>query len=204
MLIHILRHGETTFNKLGIVQGSGVDTDLNETGLEQAQAFYNHYKDLDFQLVVTSALKRTHQTVASFIAAGIPWVQTPDINEISWGEHEGIQSTPETMATYHYMINEWQSGNLHAAIPGGESAHQLSERLQRFIDWLHTRPADRLLVCSHGRTMRALITLLKAQPLTTMEGTRHVNTGCYIAKLQDGQFIFEAENSVEHLNGILV
>ena len=31
--IYIIRHGETDFNRMNIVQGNGVDTDLNETGL---------------------------------------------------------------------------------------------------------------------------------------------------------------------------
>jgi len=40
--IYFIRHGETEYNKLGIVQGSGVDSELNENGRAQAQAFYNH------------------------------------------------------------------------------------------------------------------------------------------------------------------
>ena len=36
--IFIIRHGETELNRLGIVQGSGVDAGLNDTGQQQAQA----------------------------------------------------------------------------------------------------------------------------------------------------------------------
>ena len=38
--IYLIRHGETDFNRQGIVQGSGVDSDLNELGLAQAEAFF--------------------------------------------------------------------------------------------------------------------------------------------------------------------
>ena len=38
--IYIIRHGETELNRLGIVQGRGVDSDLNDTGRAQAEAFY--------------------------------------------------------------------------------------------------------------------------------------------------------------------
>jgi len=41
--IYIIRHGETDLNRLGIVQGRGMDTSLNEKGLEQAEAFYQAY-----------------------------------------------------------------------------------------------------------------------------------------------------------------
>jgi probable phosphoglycerate mutase len=43
-LIYIIRHGETDFNKLGIVQGSGIDSDLNPRGVQQAANFYAFYK----------------------------------------------------------------------------------------------------------------------------------------------------------------
>jgi probable phosphoglycerate mutase len=71
--------------------------------------------------------------------------------------------------------------------------------LERFIAWLRTEPVERLLVCTHGRTLRALVTLLKGKSLSEMEATRHNNTGCYIFRIENGQFIFEVENSTEHL-----
>ena len=46
--IYITRHGQTDFNKKGIVQGSGVDSDLNETGRLQAEAFFKKFKDHPF------------------------------------------------------------------------------------------------------------------------------------------------------------
>lgn len=199
MTIYMLRHGETEYNRLGIVQGSGVNTDLNDTGREQAKAFFETYRELDFQLVVHSALKRSQQTVAPFIEMGIPTIENADINEIGWGDHEGKESSPERLEVYEWMINEWKMGNFKAALPNGESAEHLGERLERFINWLRTEPVERLLVCTHGRTLRALVTLLKGKSLSEMEATRHNNTGCYIFRIEHGQFIFEIENSTEHL-----
>eukprot|EP01036_Dinobryon_divergens_P048115 gene48115-64565_t len=81
--IYITRHGETEFNRLGIIQGSGVDSELNETGHLQAQLFYNHYKDTAFDKVYTSALQRTYQSVQRFIEElRIPYEQLPELNEI--------------------------------------------------------------------------------------------------------------------------
>jgi broad specificity phosphatase PhoE len=52
--LYIIRHGETELNRLGIVQGRGVNTDLNDTGRAQAAAFYERYKDIPFQKIYTS------------------------------------------------------------------------------------------------------------------------------------------------------
>ena len=59
MKIYMIRHGETDFNRTGIVQGSGVDSDLNQLGREQAQAFYEKYKDVRFDALYVSCLLYT-------------------------------------------------------------------------------------------------------------------------------------------------
>src|ERR1044072_8256544 len=90
--LYIIRHGETDYNKLGIVQGRGVNSDLNELGRQQGEAFYQYYKHVTFDRVYTSALKRTHQTVNRFIEEGIPWEQLPGLDELSFGIWEGKAS----------------------------------------------------------------------------------------------------------------
>jgi probable phosphoglycerate mutase len=64
---------------------------------------------------------------------------------------------------------------------------------------MKSQPAKNLLVCTHGRTMRALVTLMKNKELAQMEDTKHANTGCYIVRLQNNHFIFDVENSISHL-----
>jgi probable phosphoglycerate mutase len=199
MTLYILRHGQTELNRLGIVQGSGVDADLNETGYAQSRAFFEHHRHIDFDLVVTSRLRRTHQTVQGFLARNIPWVQTEDINEISWGIHEGQPFSPEQNERYHAMIAAWQAGDLDAAIHQGESARQLLERIERFVQWLHTRPERRILVATHGRAIRCLIACLKGLPPTAMEMMEHSNTGLYLAHRREGNWHFELENDTSHL-----
>ena len=200
MTLYILRHGQTEFNRLNIVQGSGVDADLNELGRKQAQAFYHAHQHIDFELIVTSKLRRTHQTVQGFIEKNIPWEQQEDVNEISWGIHEGMPQTPEQNERYFQMIEAWKKGNPHAAIQGGESAIQLSERIQRFISWIKTRSERRILVATHGRAMRCLVTCMKELPLTSMEDMQHNNTGLYLAHFREGKWVFEKENDLSHLS----
>ena len=61
--IFLVRHGQTDYNLKNIVQGRGVDSSINQTGRDQASKFYDKYGSLDFELVITSTLKRTKQTV---------------------------------------------------------------------------------------------------------------------------------------------
>ncbi|MFM8834340.1 MAG: histidine phosphatase family protein, partial [Cytophagales bacterium] len=71
--IYIIRHGQTDFNLRGIVQGSGVDSSLNDTGRAQANAFFQAYQHVDFDKIYTSKLVRTRESVQQFIGKGIPY-----------------------------------------------------------------------------------------------------------------------------------
>ena len=220
MTLYIIRHGETALNRQNIVQGSGVDSDLNGTGHEQARLFFNYYQNITFDLVVTSALKRTHQTVAPFLKhlslrkghlididstelAAIKdkkWLKMTELNEISWGINEGKTSSPGSEMFYKKLMEDWLSGVYDSRIEAGESAAELRERVQKFVDFIKKMPRkSNILVCTHGRTLLCLLTILNEHPLSKMNHFKHQNTGLYKVHLVDNEFIFELENDTQHL-----
>ena len=198
--IYFIRHGETDFNRKHIIQGSGVDSELNDLGHQQANAFHQHYQNLDFEIVLTSALQRTHQTVGPFIKKGISWEQHVDINELNWGVHEGRPSEPWMVEAYKKLIEEWKSGNFSAALEEGESAQSLAERCGRFVEHLKTRREKLILVCSHGRALRCLMCCVKGQHLREMESYSHSNTGLFKVHFEAGEYRVELENDTQHLS----
>ena len=197
--IYFIRHGQTELNRLRIVQGGGVDSSLNDTGRVQAQAFFEKYQHLDFEAVLTSKLKRTHETVAPFIERGLPWEQFAEINEMGWGVHEGKEGTPEMREEYVNLTAAWRSGDYSARIAEGESAKELGDRVSDFIEMLKQRPEKLLLVCAHGRLMRCLMCLLQEQPLSQMQSFQHSNTGLYKVSYDGKKFHFLLENDTSHL-----
>lgn len=199
--LYFVRHGETEYNRLKIVQGKGINAPLNETGMEQAMAIYKKYKNLPFEVVFTSTLIRTHQTVEPFIDQVGRWVVSPAIDEIGWGVHEGKTSSPEMLENYSKMISAWKSGDLHAKLEGGESAHQLSTRLNNFLRQIVQRSEKNMLICTHGRSLRCLMCLLKGEPLAAMEKYDHHNTGVYEVHW-DGKFSIIRENDISHLKTV--
>lgn len=200
MTIYIIRHGQTRFNLEKIVQGSGVDSSLNDTGREQAAFLFEKYKDLPFEVVLTSGLKRTWETVQGFIDLGIPWEKHPEINEMSWGTHEGKKGTPESIAEYQRIKDGWATGAIDGRIGGGESAREMGARLQTFVDHLKTRDEKLILVCSHGRAMCGLVTLMMGKPIDCMNEHTHSNTGVWRATLTaEGGWDFDLRNDRTHL-----
>ena len=198
--IYLIRHGQTDHNAQRILQGSSVDASLNQVGKAQARYFYECYREVPFDLVITSELRRTRESVADFIAAGIDWEEHPDINEICLGGYEGKQVTPECKAEMRAVKEGWETGKLDGRIGGGESARELGERLERFIRQLRDRQERHVLICSHGGAMSGLITRMMGKPLSTMNALRHYNLGLWTAEQEaDGRFTFHLMNDRGHL-----
>ena len=194
-----IRHGQTDYNKKHIVQGSGVDSELNDMGLMQARQFYDYYKDEGFELVISSKLKRSIQTVQPFVEElGVDYEAHADINEISWGVHEGKSGNLQMKQAYDDMIAQWQNGNYDARLEGAESAQELADRCNRFINYIKTLSQEKILICSHGRTLRCLLCLMKGQHLREMENYGHHNVGLFQVEYGEGVFQFLLENDVSH------
>jgi probable phosphoglycerate mutase len=197
--IYLIRHGQTDYNLKGIVQGGGIDSDLNATGRQQAKAFFECYRHLEFESVLTSRLKRTHQTVEHFVDAGLPWEQFEEINEMNWGEHEGKSANEEMHQEWKRVVGAWAEGNYHVRISGGESAWDMGQRLLKSLDHLQERPEQTLLICSHGRAMRGMVCLMRELELRDMGQFRHANTGLYLAEWDTERYHFHLENDLQHL-----
>lgn len=60
-MIYIVRHGETDYNVEGRY-GGRIDVELNSKGIEQAYTLQNELKDIRFDKVISSPLKRALKT----------------------------------------------------------------------------------------------------------------------------------------------
>lgn len=198
--LYIIRHGETELNRLGIVQGRGVNTDLNETGRAQADAFYEHYKAIKFDKIYTSTLKRTHQTVQHFINLGIPWEQLAGLDELAWGIWEGKPNTEEARSAFKLIMEKWQGGNYEAKFEAGESPNEVMYRQQQAMEIIERKDDEKcILICMHGRAMRLLLCLLNKKPLCEMGDFPHQNTVLYQLDYENGHYNIIEFNNTNHL-----
>jgi broad specificity phosphatase PhoE len=200
--IYLIRHGETDFNRRGVVQGSGVDSLLNEWGEAQAAAFFSAYQHVPFDKIYTSDLKRTQQTVRGFIKLGIPHESYAGLNEISWGVREGREPNTGDNNYYRELVMAWRDGRVELAAEEGESPIQVRDRQIPVIDIILSRPHERnILIAMHGRAMRVLLTTLFKQPLIKMDDYEHSNLCLYkINYSYDTQkFDLEVSNDITHL-----
>ena len=197
--IYIVRHGQTDYNKQGIIQGSGIDSDLNETGIRQAHKFHQTYGHIPFDAVYTSQLRRTQQSMLPFASAGHQLIARPEFNEINWGIYEGVKSTPEHKEKYSAIVNRWKAGFLDEPIEGGESPNALFTRQKRGLEHLLMRPSDELiLLCMHGRAMRSFLCLLLNEPLSEMDQWEHTNFSLYVVEMTGYDGSLKVRNEISH------
>lgn len=200
--IYLIRHGETDYNRRGVVQGSGIDADLNEMGFAQARAFFESYQHIQFDKVYTSALRRTVQSVQGFIDLGIPFEQLVGLNEISWGSQEGKIPNYQDDAYYKDLIWRWQNGQTDYPTENGESPEDVKNRQKEAIDYILSQESEKtILVAMHGRAIRILLAWLTDKPLSEMDSFEHSNLCLYKLNYsyQTQSFEIEIANDITHL-----
>ena len=150
-----VRHGETDWNKLGLIQGL-VDTDLNETGHAQAKSVAAQLAQLDVEWadynIVVSPQRRAQQTaeyVLNALGRDMDSVD-PRVRELGFGIWE---SRPfwELKASPVYPADP--EGRYYWRPEGGESYEDGVARVNAWRAEL-TRPT---LVVSHGAVGRCLM-----------------------------------------------
>ena len=150
-----VRHGETDWNKLGLIQGS-VDTDLNETGHAQAKAVAAQLAQLNVEWadynIVVSPQRRAQQTAEYVLNALVQDMDSvdPRVRELGFGIWE---SRPfwELKASPVYPADP--EGRYYWRPEGGESYEDGVARVNAWRAEL-TRPT---LVVSHGAVGRCLM-----------------------------------------------
>lgn len=198
--IYIVRHGQTDLNKRGIVQGRGMDTNLNDEGRKQARQFFEAYGDIPFDKIYISALKRTQQSIQAFIDLGIPYEKLSGLDELAWGIHEGQPATTENKAAFLQLMRDWMDGKLDSKFEGGESPNEVKARQQEALKVIMSHPEEKtVLICMHGRAMRLLLCLLTERPLTEMDTFPHQNLVLYKVNYDGEKFEITDFNNASHL-----
>ncbi|HOY94242.1 MAG TPA: histidine phosphatase family protein [Catalimonadaceae bacterium] len=197
--LYIIRHGETEPNRHHIIQGSGLDAPLNETGMQQAADFFMAYRHIPFDAVFTSALIRTWQSVDGFLRKGVPHYPVKNLNEISWGVKDGTRIDPSEQKIYNSMLSDWKAGLLDRSFDKGESPNMVASRMKLAVEDLLQTDFKTILMCIHGRALRILLCLLMKKSLTEMETFLHSNLCLYILSFDGQNWTIELENDTHHL-----
>jgi probable phosphoglycerate mutase len=154
-VIWLARHGETTANAEGRVQG-WLDPPLNERGRAQARTLAREAAGLDLRALYSSQLVRARETAETVgERVGLDPALDERFAESRRGEWEGRllreieRDDPERWAA-------WQRGGADFRFPGGESLAEHVARVDDALDDVAAGDLPALVVC-HGGTVRCAL-----------------------------------------------
>ena len=177
--IFVARHGETTWNAEGRIQGRS-DPELSPRGYEQSQGLLGHLKARPLSAIYTSTLQRsivTAEPTARYFNLSIQ--KEPELDEIGFGILEGkllLNGDEETLREWERFKNDrWAY-----RIPGAENYTDVAHRVLRFYKRILQQHQDQeILVVGHRVVNRLLIGMLLDYPLEEAPSFEQTNDMLY-------------------------
>lgn len=162
MKLYIIRHGETDWNNEKKLQGRS-DIPLNDYGRELADITSEALKDITFDVIYSSPLKRALETAEILKRNRNAELITDDrLKEMCFGTYEGqvTDSLPEGFRNF------FEAPDKYVPPEGGETYDMVLKRAKDFIDTIIMPEAGTdkiILVVAHGALNRGLMLNLNNQ-----------------------------------------
>ncbi len=165
MMLYIVRHGETEWNRIHKVQGH-TDIPLNDYGRHLARETADGMREIPIDLCYTSPLKRAKETAQIILRdRDVPIYDEERIQEIGFGKYEGAdsrgdESDPQSRA-FRLFFTDTKS---YVPPEGAESIQNLYERTGSFLRELFLKEGfkDRnILISTHGAAMTAMLNRIR-------------------------------------------
>jgi broad specificity phosphatase PhoE len=188
-----IRHGQTVYNLEKRYAGS-IDIPLNEKGIEDAENASIKLKDYDFDIVITSNLKRAIQTAELLIAGrNIHIIQNKLCNERNYGKMQGLNYIEveeiKPRILYLKLNNDFHSLNP----PHGETFPALRRRAKLFSQFIFQNyTGSNTLVVSSSAFMQQLHGIFRGT--NCMESLRNE-----IHNLECTTFTFNGRKLIEEM-----
>ena len=201
MILYVIRHGETEWNRKKLLQGWHGE-DLNERGVLLAELTAEGLKDTHFDLCYTSPLIRARHT-AEIILKGrdVPIIEDDRLKEICFGEWEGKScdlTKPMEIDRENFILLQTDSFRYQAP-KGGETVMDVIDRCADFFAELTSDPslADKtILISTHGAACRALLNPFYEDRTSFWQTGVPMNCAVSILEVKDKKTSFLAKDKV--------
>ena len=151
--LHVVRHGQSTWNAAGILQGQAPGPQLTALGLEQARAAAAALEGLDIDAVLSSDQHRAVQTATPIAdRLGVPLLLSAGLRERGYGALEG---QPSNRAAELAGDIDWLDADVRPG--GGESLRDVHSRVGDVVKQCAAdHPDGAVVLVSHGDTIRVV------------------------------------------------
>lgn len=195
----LIRHGETDWNVEGRIQGH-VDIPLNATGMAQARAVGERFRDEHVDAIISSDLGRAMQT-AQPIAQSRSLVPNPEpaLRERHLGVLQGLTGD-EAQQRVADVWRVFKSRAPAQPLEAGESLAEFAARAVAALKAIAERYAGkRVAVVTHGGVLDAAYRAAMGMALDAPRDFPVYNASVNTLSVADGQFRVVRWADVSHL-----
>ena len=155
--IYLVRHGTTEWNKEEIFRGR-VDCKLNDTGLAEARALEEYFRDVVIDSVYSSPLSRAAETArAVAVPKGLTVIPDPAFIDMDYGEWQGLP-LKKVEEKYADLYRLWRERPQDVTFPGGENLSQARARAWEGLGRvIRENPGKTVLIVSHRVVTKVMI-----------------------------------------------
>jgi len=197
--IYLIRHGESTWNAAGRIQGQ-LDPPLNERGHQQARRLAERLRPATLAAIYTSSLQRAGQT-AGYLADGrnVPVMPRDDLREVRVGVFEGL-TIEEIQSQHPVEWARWAAESWRYLIPGAETQDEFQRRVRGAMSEIVARhPAGDVAVVTHGGVINMYLSTLLDIDIWQWARFSFGNTSLSIVEVQDGRTRIICVNDLCHV-----
>ena len=195
----LVRHALTVDNQKSRLSGH-IDSSISEEGKEQIDKITNYLKDFDIDKIYTTTSSRTKDTVKKLSELKfIEIIGKESLKEISFGDFEGL-TFDEIKDKYPKEFQDMIEKGYEYKYPNGESLIDSYNRVCIELDNIISNNDDRtILICSHGGTIRNIITYLISNSYKYHWNFKIDNGSVTILEVQDGFTVITAMNNTSFI-----
>ncbi len=194
-----VRHGQTDWNNNRMTQGQS-DTELNDTGIQQAERVATALEKESIAKCYYSPLKRAKLT-AKIITEHLDIQANEDSSliEINFGLWEGL-TLKQISERYESEFKNWLYAPHKVVIEGGEDLNKAYERADLFISDAINRDEGDILIVSHGLLIKALIIATLGLDLKDLQKFGVDNASISVIEIKGDRRYLSRLNDTSHLD----
>lgn len=195
----LVRHALTVDNQKSRLSGH-IDSSISEEGKEQIDKITNYLKDFDIDKIYTTTSSRTKDTVKKLSELkSIEIIEKESLKEISFGDFERL-TFDEIKNKYPKEFQDMIEKGYEYKYPNGESLIDSYNRVCIELDNIISNNDNRtILICSHGGTIRNIITYLISNSYKYHWNFKIDNGSVTILEIQDGFTVITAMNNTSFI-----
>lgn len=195
----LVRHALTVDNQKSRLSGH-IDSSISEEGKEQIDKIINYLKDFYIDKIYTTTSSRTKDTVKKLSELkSIEIIEKESLKEISFGDFEGL-TFDEIKDKYPKEFQDMIEKGYEYKYPNGESLIDSYNRVCIELDNIISNNDNRtILICSHGGTIRNIITYLISNSYKYHWNFKIDNGSVTILEVQDGFTVITAMNNTSFI-----